>query len=68
MRRILRVSFSAAQQEVPITDPCGAAGPQPAPISVFIVTEDQDATVTVHNTFAPVTPSPAVVIQPAFTG
>jgi hypothetical protein len=57
-----------AQEAVPITDPCGAAGPQATPMTVFIEDPDQTATVTVHNTFDPITPSPAVVIQPAFTG
>ena len=48
---------------------CPAAGPQATPISVNIVFEDQTATVTIANTFDPVTPAPqAIAIQPAFTG
>jgi hypothetical protein len=61
----------AAEQIAPVpTDPCEAAGPQAAPMVVLIVEPDQDATVTVHNTFADPAPTPAaqVVIQPAFTG
>lgn len=47
---------------------CPTAGPQSTPITVNIEFEAQTATVTIANTFVPVTPSPAVVIQPAFTG
>jgi hypothetical protein len=49
---------------------CPEAGPQPTSISVNILTDDQTATVTVANTFVEPepTPSPAVVIQPVFTG
>jgi len=50
-----------------ITDPCAAAGPQSEPITVFIVAEGQDATVTVTNTFLAPEPAP-VVVEPSFTG
>jgi hypothetical protein len=55
-----------------ITDPCGTAGPQAAPITVVIEDQDQDATVTVANTFTapeqPIKPAAQIVAQPAFTG
>jgi hypothetical protein len=62
----------SAQQELP-TDPCESAGPQAAPISVLIVEPDQEATVTVHNTFTdpvqpPIQPAPQIVARPLFTG
>ncbi len=46
---------------------CATTGPVD-PIEVNISAEDQSATVTVTNTFVAPTPSPAVVVQPAFTG
>jgi Domain of unknown function (DUF5979) len=59
----------AADQVAPPTEPCASAGPQADPATVYIVDPGQEATVTVHNTFAdPVTPAAQVVIQPAFTG
>jgi hypothetical protein len=63
--------FSATQVE---EDVCPTAGPQAAPISVNIISEGQDATVTIHNTFVAPTPQPGpqpaaqVVAQPVFTG
>lgn len=65
--------FGAGAQQVqePI---CPTAGPQTDPITVNIIFENQDATVTIHNTFPepppppPVTPAAQVVAQPAFTG
>jgi hypothetical protein len=61
---------ASAEQVEPPTEPCDAAGPQSAPMIVFIVNPGQDATVTVHNTFTDPTPTPApaVVVQPVFTG
>ncbi len=59
------VSPDAETQQV--TDPCAAAGPQEDPMTVFIETPNQDATVTVTNTFPEPVPEP-VVIAPAFTG
>jgi hypothetical protein len=61
--------FDAAAPVFP-TDPCEAAGPQAAPMTVLIAAPDQEATVTVHNTFADPAPTPAaqIVAQPAFTG
>jgi hypothetical protein len=53
------------QGATPISDPCDAAGPQPEPILVFIGAPNQDATVTITNTFAE---PAAVVVEPAFTG
>jgi hypothetical protein len=50
---------------------CTAAGPQAAPIAVNIEDEDQEATVTIANTFAaaqPIQPAAQVVAQPTFTG
>jgi hypothetical protein len=51
---------------------CGSSGPQSEPMTVNIVTDGQEATVTVTNTFAaPGTPPPiadAVVAGPRFTG
>jgi hypothetical protein len=71
--------FSAQQVEPgPI---CPAAGPQAAPITVNIEFENQQATVTIANTFVapptttitppttpPVQAAPQVVAQPVFTG
>ena len=52
---------------------CDASGPQSDPITVNIVTPNQEATVTVTNTFVtPTPPTPAapspVVATPLFTG
>jgi hypothetical protein len=49
---------------------CSAAGPQADPIAVNIEYKDQEATVTIHNTFVAPEPqaAPAVAAQPAFTG
>jgi hypothetical protein len=47
---------------------CTAVGPQVDPISVNIEFEDQEATVTIHNTFAEPQAAPRVVARPAFTG
>jgi hypothetical protein len=60
--------FGAAAIVDPEVAICPTAGPQAAPITVNIEFEDQTATVTIANTFDPITPSPAIVIQPAFTG
>jgi len=59
--------FSASQVE-PIDVVCETTGP--APITVNIIDEDQEAVVTIHNTFTDPAPQPAaqVVAQPAFTG
>jgi hypothetical protein len=48
---------------------CPTAGPQAAPIAVNVIFEDQTATVTIANTFDPVTTAPqAIALQPLFTG
>jgi hypothetical protein len=59
--------FSASQVE-PIDVVCETTGP--GPITVNIIDEDQEAVVTIHNTFTDPAPQPAaqVVAQPAFTG
>ena len=54
--------------------PCETSGPQSDPITVNIVGEDEEVTVTVTNTFvdpgsaAAATPAAAVVGEPLFTG
>lgn len=55
--------------------PCETSGPQSDPITVNIVGEDEEVTVTVTNTFveagtaaAPGEPAAAVVGEPLFTG
>lgn len=60
--------FSAQQVEPPPV--CPAAGPQASPMAVNIVMPNQEATVTVANTFTTATPQPAAQIQarPLFTG
>lgn len=60
--------FSALQVEPPPV--CPAAGPQASPMAVNIVVGNQEATVTVANTFTAATPTPAAQIQarPLFTG
>jgi hypothetical protein len=58
-----------AFQAEEITDPCATAGPQAAPMTVFIEDQDQDATVTIANTFTEqIKPAAQIVAQPAFTG
>jgi hypothetical protein len=49
---------------------CTAAGPQVAPIAVNIEFEGQEASITIHNTFAEpeIKPAVQIVAQPAFTG
>jgi hypothetical protein len=49
---------------------CTAAGPQADPIAVNIEFEDQEASITIHNTFAEpeIKPAAEIVAQPAFTG
>ena len=56
------------EQAVPVEPVCATTGP--GPITVNIITESQEATVTIHNTFTDPAPQPAaqVVAQPAFTG
>ena len=64
-----RESFSA-QQVLPEDPICPAAGPQASPITVNIEFEGQQASVTIHNTFADpvVRPAASIVAAPAFTG
>lgn len=54
------------------SSPCETSGPQSEPITVFIEFEDQEATVTVTDTFeaGPEAPQPAVAVEeaPRFTG
>jgi hypothetical protein len=57
-----------AQQAPPEEGVCEAPGPQDGPMGVGIVYEDQQATVTIHNTYADPVPAAQVVAQPAFTG
>jgi len=58
-----------AFQAEDVGDPCAAAGPQAGPMTVLIEDQDQDATVTIANTFVQqVQAAPQVVAQPAFTG
>ena len=65
----IQVDGGFSAQENGLTDPCAAAGPQAEPMTVFIEREDQDAAVTVTNTFPePPAAAPAVVIAPTFTG
>jgi hypothetical protein len=52
----------------PADSPCDTSGPQAEPITVFIVTEGQEATVTVTNTFPPPPEPEPLVVEPAFTG
>jgi hypothetical protein len=56
----------------PVPQPCQTSGPQSDPITVNIVGEDEEVTVTVTNTFvdpgAAATPAAAVVGEPLFTG
>ena len=58
------------QVEEPLGTVCPSAGPQAAPITVNIISPNQDATVTIVNTPPTAAPQPAaqVVAQPAFTG
>jgi hypothetical protein len=57
---------AAAEPGDPI---CPTAGPHAAPIAVNVLFEDQTATVTIANTFDPVTTAPqAIALQPLFTG
>jgi hypothetical protein len=66
----IKEGFEPSAVLTPDDPPCTAAGPQTAPIVVNIVAEDQDATITIANTFVEPTPqaAPQVVAQPAFTG
>lgn len=56
--------FSA--QQVEPTPVCATTGP--GPITVNIFAEDQEATVTVNNTFATPTPAAQIQARPLFTG
>lgn len=51
-------------------EPCATAGPQATPLQVNILSQSQEATVTVANTFGDPQPIPAagVVAAPTFTG
>jgi hypothetical protein len=55
---------------VPDGPVCETAGPQATPITVNIENEDQEATVTIANTFVapPPQPAAALVVAPTFTG
>jgi hypothetical protein len=60
--------FSGNAVVEPIDALCATAGPQADPITVHIVDQDQEVTVTIANTFAEPQAAPQVVAQPAFTG
>jgi hypothetical protein len=57
-----------AQQVPPEEGVCEAPGPQAGPMGVGIVFEDQEATVTIANTFVESAPAEQIVARPAFTG
>jgi hypothetical protein len=58
------------EQVAPIEEVCETSGP--GPITVNIFDEEQQGTVTIHNTFdpavQPIQPAAQIVAQPAFTG